>query len=348
MQAGLAILREDALPEVVRRKIDFGELRLFWAVAEAGSFGAAARALGVSTSTLTRAVDNLEARLETKLLVRSPQGVTLTPAGTAAYDKALTMERSAAALEKELAGLDKSASGLVKLAIPDGVAMIAVSPHIPDFLRANPDIELSFDCGLWPDRPLDGEVDLALTFTQPEQADSVARRIAWMHYGLFAARSYLDLYGTPKTLQECLSHAFVHHTAQVHLLSDRAAAYQAMAQARLNTNSSAVSFRAICDGAGIGGLPTAALTMAPELVLIQPAPMPPLPMWLVQRREMMRSARVKKVVAWLEEVFDQATQPWYREEYVPPAEFQEELTRYLARRRGLSVAPAATPLRDRA
>ena len=87
------------MSDVVRRKADFGDLRLFWAVAEAGSFGAAARALGVSTSTLTRAVDNLEARLEVKLLTRTAQGITLTEAGQTAFGRVRTMERAAAALE---------------------------------------------------------------------------------------------------------------------------------------------------------------------------------------------------------------------------------------------------------
>lgn len=337
------------MPEVVRRKADFSELRLFWAVAEAGSFGAAARALGMSTSTLTRAVDNLEARLETKLLVRGGQGVSLTPAGVVAYNRVQTMERAAASLELEIAGQDKAASGVVKIGAPDGIAGFWVAPHIPEFLRANPDIDLVLDCGLWTDRPLDGEIDVALSFSKPSQEDLVAQPLAYFHYGLFVARSHLDLYGMPASRQEALAHSFVHHVAQVHQRDDKTAAYQLMARQRLVTNSSAVSFTAVKEGAGIHPLPTAVLALDPNLVMLDDEFTGPVTMWLVQRREMMRSARVKKVVAWLEDVFDQRTQPWYREEFVPPAEFQEELKRYIARRRGLSIEPPApTPLRERA
>jgi hypothetical protein len=70
---------------------------------------------------------------------------------------------------------------------------------------------------------------------------------------------------------------------------------------------------------------------------------PPVALWIAQRREVLRSARVRKVVAWLEDIFDQSAQPWYREEYVPPSEFQEELALYLARRRG-ETADGATPV----
>ena len=336
------------MPDVVRRKADFGDLRLFWAVAEAGSFVAAGRALGVSTSTLTRAVDQLEARLEVKLLVRSTHGISLTPAGVIAYNRVLTMERAATALEMELTGHDKSAAGVVKVSAPDGLSGVLVAPYITDFLRANPDIDLALDCGLWPDRPMEGEVDVALTFTKPEQPEVIARPIAYFHYGLFAAPGYFDLYGKPATLQEAIGHAYVDHAAQVHQRNEKGAAFQLMAHARLRTNSSAVSFNSIREGAGIGALPTAALTAAPELVMLDVITMGPVALWLGQRREIAKSARVKQVVAWLEEVFDQASQPWYREEYIPPEEFAPELADLLERRRGVQTVPAGDAARRRA
>ncbi|HEX6860824.1 MAG TPA: LysR family transcriptional regulator [Caulobacteraceae bacterium] len=328
------------MPEVVRRKADFSELRLFWAVAEAGSFGAAARALGVSASTLTRALDNLEARLGAKLVVRSPQGVSLTPAGETAYDRVLTMERAAAALEMELAGHDRSAQGLVKLSCPDGIGGVFLTPWLPDFMRAHPDIELAVDCGLWPDRPLEGEVDVALTFSKPEQDEVIAQPLAHFHYAPFVARGYIDLYGMPRTLQEALNHPYVHHAGQVHQRDEKGAAYQAMSRQRLRTNSSAVSFNAIREGAGIGGLPTAILAIDPTLVMLEGLVMGPVTLWMAKRREIAKSARVRQVVEWLEEVFDQKTQPWYREEYIAPADFAPELARFLERRRGAAaVAP---------
>ena len=336
------------MPDVVRRKVDFADLRFFWAVAEAGSFGAAARALGMSTSTLTRSVETLETRLGAKLLVRGSQGVRLTPAGVIAFKRVQAMERAAASLEMELAGHDKAPTGVVKISAPDGIGGSFLTPHITDFLRGNPEIDLVMDCGLWVDRPLEGEVDVALTFTKPTQEEVVAKPLAYFHYGLFAARSHLDLYGTPQTLQETLSHPYVHHIAQVHQTDEKSAAFQMMSRQRLVTNSSAVSFNAVREGAGIHGLPTAILALDPTLVMLDVIVNRPVTMWIVQRREIIRSARVKKVVAWLEEVFDQGAQPWFREEYVPPSEFQEELARYLARRRGEAVDNATPGFRESA
>lgn len=336
------------MPEVVRRKVDFADLRFFWAVAEAGSFGAAARALGMSTSTLTRSVETLETRLGAKLLVRGSQGVRLTPAGVIAFKRVQAMERAAASLEMELAGHDKSPAGVVKISAPDGIGGAFLTQHVTEFLRANPEIDLVMDCGLWVDRPLEGEVDVALTFTKPTQEEVIARPLAYFHYAPFAARSHLDLYGTPKDLQETLSHPYIHHVAQVHQRDEKSAAYQMMTRQRLITNSSAVSFNAVREGAGIHGLPTAILSIDPTLVMLDVIRNPPVTLWLVQRREIVRSARVRQVVAWLEEIFDQTTQPWYREEYVPPSEFQEELAAYLARRRGERLEETMPGVRETA
>ena len=110
------------MKDVVRRRADWSDVRVFWAVAELGSFGAAARALKLGLTTVTRAVDRLEGQLNAKLLTRGPQGVGLTEAGKLAHDRALSMERFAEQLEMEVADCEKLPEGRVRLAAPDGVA----------------------------------------------------------------------------------------------------------------------------------------------------------------------------------------------------------------------------------
>lgn len=163
--------------KVVKRKADWTDIRLFWAVARLGSFGAAARTLDIGLTTITRAVDRLEERLNTKLLIRGPQGVTLTEAGERAYDSALTMERAAENFETHVQDSENAPEGRVRIAAPDGLAGVFLPPHIPEFLRANPRIDLIIDAGLWPDRPIASDVDLTLTFSEPKNPDMVA--IPW-------------------------------------------------------------------------------------------------------------------------------------------------------------------------
>ena len=309
---------------VTRRRADWSDLRLFWAVAETGGFGAAARALGTSQSTITRRIDELEHRLNARLFLRGPQGVELTEAGRMAYDRVLTMERSAEAIENMILNTEDTPQGEVGIAAPDGVAGVLLAPAAAEFLRENPKISLSFDCGLWSEHPLDGRVDLCLTFAEPSHADLIAQPIAHFHYGLFAAQSYLDLYGTPRSLPECTAHSYVHHVAQVHQEErwhPQAAAFRTMVQTRLETNSSAVSFAAVRNGVGIGLLPTAVAAIDPSLVMIDVPNLGSVRMWLCYPRDIAQSARIRLVADWITDLFDPRTKPWCREEFIHPREF---------------------------
>jgi DNA-binding transcriptional LysR family regulator len=312
------------MPQVVRRRTDWSDLRLFWAVAELGSFGAAARSLKLGLTTVTRAVDRLESQLGAKLLMRGPQGVTLTEAGHAAYDRALSMERVAAQLEHEVADCDKAPEGRVKLVAADGVAGIFLTPHVAEFVRANPRIDLVVDCELWPDRPLAGDVDIALTFEEPRNPDAIAIPLAHFHYALFASQDYLDLYGVPKSASEIPAHPYIHHVGQNANREGwkiRTAAFQDFVGKRLETNSSAVSFAAVKHGAGIGGMPTAILAHEPSLVMLDSPIQETVQLWLVHHRDVARAARIKRVVSWLKDVFDPRTKPWFRAEFIHPRDF---------------------------
>jgi len=316
--------------KVVRRRASWTDVRLFWAVAEVGSFGAAARALNIGLTTVTRAVDRLEGRLNAKLVVRGPQGVTLTHAGALAYDRALTMERMAEQIEHDIADSEKTPEGSVKLASPDGIAGIFLTPLMSEFLRANPKIDLVIDCGLWAERSLGGEADISLTFEEPKNPDVVATPLAHLHYALFASEDYLDLYRAPQSAQESLAHPYIHHVAQHHqrdVWHPRAIALQDLAHKRIETNSSAVSFAAIRHGAGIGPMPTAILSLEPSLIMLNVPPLEPLRLWLTHHRDVARSARIRCVVDWLKDVFDPRTKPWYRAEFVHPREFAAYLDR---------------------
>jgi DNA-binding transcriptional LysR family regulator len=204
-----------------------------------------------------------------------------------------------------------------------------VAPFLTEFLRANPKIDLTIDCGLWPDRPMSGEVDLTLTFTDPKQSELVVTPLAHFHYQLFASREYLDLYGTPATWAEAITHPLIYHVAQNQqreTWKPKDMAFHDLAQMRVRTNSSAVSFTAVKNGAGLGGMPTAILSLEPSLVMIDLPPGPTIKLWLVHQRNATRSPRIRRVVDWLSELFDPRTKPWYREEFIHPRDFEAAMS----------------------
>jgi DNA-binding transcriptional LysR family regulator len=338
------------MKDVVRRRTDWSDVRVFWAVAELGSFGAAARALKLGLTTVTRAVDRLEGQLNAKLLTRGPQGVGLTEAGKLAHDRALSMERFAEQLEIEVADCERLPEGRVRLAAPDGVAGMFLSPAMAEFIRANPKIDLMIDCDLWPDRPLGGEADIALTFEEPKHPDAIATPLAHFHYALFASREYMDLYGAPTTGAEVAAHPYVHHVAQTHHRENwkpNFVAFQDFMHKRVETNSSAVSFNAVKHGAGIGPMPTAILALEPSLVMIETSNPNTIRLWMVHHRDIGRSARVRRVIDWLKEVFDPKTKPWYRAEFVHPREFGPYLPQKEAPTTTADVAETAPARRAR-
>jgi len=313
------------MSEVTRQKADWSDLRVFWAVAETGGFGAASRALGISQPTVTRRVEDLETRLGSQLFVRGPAGVTLTEAGELVYDHALTMERSAAAIERMVLNQDRREAGRIGISAPDGVGGLVLAPALPGFLRANPRISVVLDCGLWPDSPVGVQTDLSVQFGDGGSSpDIIATPLAHFHYAMFASPDYIELYGAPRSLQEMAAHRIVHHSAmtrQRESWTSKTAAFHEMAENSLLTNSSTASYLAIRAGTGIGAIPTAIKTLAPELVMLDIPPMASLRLWVCHHRDIARSARVRLAVNWLQEVFDPRTQPWYRAEFVHPDDF---------------------------
>lgn len=306
------------------RRADWNDLRVFLAVVEAGGINAAARQLRVNPSTVTRSVENLEDQLNARLLVRGPKGVSLTEAGELAHERVRTMDRTAEALTREIGDAEATPSGSVRLGLPDGVASLFVTPGLPEFFRANPELDLRLDCGLWQDRPMEGDADLTLTFTDPSQPDVVATTIAHIHYALFASAEYVSLYGAPASVEEVLKHPYVHHVAQNHqkeIWSDRVSAFQVLTKKRLETNSSAVVVQAVRNGVGVGALPTGAVATAPNVVMLDLKPLGPAKLWLVHRVGATKSARVRVVKDWLKSIFDSRIYPWFREEFVHPNDF---------------------------
>jgi DNA-binding transcriptional LysR family regulator len=321
----MTLIRKNALTSGIgRHRADWSDLRVFWAVVELGSITQAATALSLTQPTVTRRIEELETRLGTKLLNRTPEGLAMTEAGQLVYDQVLTMERSASAIERLVLNKDRQDEGRVGILAPDGVAGFVLAPALPDFLRTNPKIFISLDCGFWPDSPLSQDVDISLQFDESSNPDVIATPVATFHYGLYAAREYIDLYGAPTSLAQSAGHRYVHHPAQKRQKEKwtrKFEAFQGLATISFESNSSAATLAAIKHGAGIGALPTAIHAVEPDLVMLDVPPFAKAVLWMCMHRDVAKTARIKRVTDWIGEVFDQRTKPWYRAEFVHPSEF---------------------------
>lgn len=115
-------------------------LRTFVAVAESGSFTAAGRRLGVGQPAVSHAVSRLEAALGVRLLERSTQGVSLTPAGRFLHER---LSPALTAVDSAVRAVSASGvSDVVTLSVSTSLANFWLLPRLPDFKRRHPDIEL--------------------------------------------------------------------------------------------------------------------------------------------------------------------------------------------------------------
>ena len=306
------------------RRLDWNDVRTFLAVAESGSLNAAARSLAMTQPTVSRRMEDLEYRLGARLFSRSSRGVALTEAGESVRDLAASMARLGGIIVREVAGRDRSESGRVRLGAPDGLASFILMPRLAAFQRAHPDIRLAVDCGLWADSPIGGTPDLTLEFRDTAPQGVVTMPLATVHYAFFASRSYLQLYGAPRSAADITQHRMVWHTShreQFNTWNPKLTAVYTLAGTHLLSNSSAATLMAIKEGVGLGVLPTFVAITEPDLVMLDLEPMAHPVLFLRHEPVATRQNRVQRVMEWLKEVFDPTNQPWYREEYIHPSEF---------------------------
>ena len=185
---------------------DFEGLAMVARLAEEGSFAAAARSLGVSVATVSRAVARLEARLGGRVFNRSSRQLALTDLGRRVAERAaraLAEAEEAEAAGRELASQPR---GLVRLAVPMSYGLLRVAPILPDFLRRYPDITLDLHLG---DAVVDliGEgFDAALRIAVLEDSSLVARRLGPVERLVVAAPAYLARHGRPQHPREIAAH----------------------------------------------------------------------------------------------------------------------------------------------
>jgi DNA-binding transcriptional LysR family regulator len=223
-------------------------------------------------------------------------------------------------------GRDRRDEGGVTIATPDGLAALWIAPRIGDFLSRNPRIHVSMDCRAGPPRETDFRADIAITADAGQaQIGDDTSLLAMTHYIFVASPSYLETYGTPKSMAAAVGeHRTLRQSGQIfqrETWGPRANAIEALAQFSFESNSSLAVVAALRGGAGVATVPSYLLASAPELVIVGGESSVPIRLWMIVRKEAKDAARVLRVVEWLRSMFDTKTNPWFRDEFVPPTEF---------------------------
>lgn len=237
---------------------DLRRLAVFAAVADAGSFSAAARRLKLSTSVVSHHVSTLEARLRTSLLFRSTRSLSLTPEGHKILDAA---RRMVAAGEEAIDALSEGGDTLVgtlRLTMPSFGARIAAIQAVWAFARAHPAVVISLS---GTDRPVDlvkDGYDLAIRLGELADSSLKSRRIGSFQRALVAAPGYLETRGDVTSLEDLRACDFVSYAMlprDVALVRGREQITFVPQRQRLEVDSIASGKSAVLAGLGVLNLP---------------------------------------------------------------------------------------------
>jgi len=172
--------------------MEWGDVRIFLAIARNGTLGAAARALRLSHPTMGRRLLALEAATGQVLFQRTAEGFVLTEEGSAILPLAEQMEEGALTMERRLAGQGQRLEGTLRVSSADWFGAYVLPPVIAEYAREYPHVEIEVLTGTRLFNLAQREADLAFRIVPFDAPDIVQRRLLHMQYGAYVARSSAD------------------------------------------------------------------------------------------------------------------------------------------------------------
>lgn len=242
--------------------MDWDKLRIFHAVAEAGSFTHAGETLHLSQSAVSRQISALEDSLKLPLFHRHARGLLLTEQGELLYRTAHEIFAKLAMTEAILADTKDKPTGEIKVTATVGVGSNWLTPRIREFLELYPDITVNL---ILADRELDlamREADVAIRLREPVQPDLIMRKLMSVRHHLYASNEYMERHGNPQSLKELAKRKILvygdeapSNIANVNWILDTLKSYNSDIQPVFKVNNVYGLLLAIQSGLGIGSLP---------------------------------------------------------------------------------------------
>jgi DNA-binding transcriptional LysR family regulator len=178
----------------------------FVRVVETGSFSQAARHVGVGQPAISKAIAQLEERLQVRLLIRSTHGLAPTDAGVRFYERAKIAIHAADEAELDAKGAGAGLSGRLRICAATTFARLMVIPRLPEFLAMHPDLDVDI---VLDDRVIDlvsEGIDVALRMGDLADSSAVARRLATGRRSVVATPAYLKRHGAPRVPADIAAH----------------------------------------------------------------------------------------------------------------------------------------------
>ncbi|SDH46409.1 LysR family transcriptional regulator [Roseospirillum parvum] len=282
-------------------RLDWDKLRVFHAVAEAGSFTHAGERLGLSQSAVSRQISGLEESLAQSLFHRHARGLILTEQGDLLYQTVHEVFTKLALVETQLTESRERPTGPLKVTTTVAFGSVWLAPRVKHFIQEYPEIDLTL---ILNDGELDlamREADVAVRFMAPRQPDLVKRVLRSISYNVYAAPDYLRKYGTPQTIEDMADHKVIIYGDEFHPPVENmnwfvSAIETAGVPVRpvLRVNNIYSMYRAVQSGLGLAALPAYLSQEDTNLVRVLPQMSgDPIEIYFVYPEEMRHLKRVE-------------------------------------------------------
>lgn len=277
--------------------MDWDKLRIFHAVADAGSLTHAGDALHLSQSAVSRQIRALEENLNTTLFRRHARGLLLTEQGELLFEATRTMSKRLEAAAARIRDSEDEVFGELRVTTTMGFGTIWLAPRLPRLFDRYPNLKIDL---MLEERLLDlpmREADIAIRMKEPSQADLIRRRLMEVKIRFYASRSYVERHGMPQQAADLANHRPI--TQSPAAPQPRASAefvepyIAANPRSHLTVNTYFGILQAVIHGLGIGSLPDYVTVDFPDLVRIFPdAESAPIPVYLAYVEELRHSKRI--------------------------------------------------------
>ena len=189
--------------------MNWDKLKIFHAVAEAGSFTSATVVLNISQSAISRQVQSLEEDLNVKLFERHARGLTLTENGEYVYKTAREVIGKLKEVETSLGDRKNKPTGKLTVSTVVSFGTTWLTPRIKEFMQLNPEIEIEL---IFDDKELDlstRQADIGIFMRRPKQLSYIQRKLININYHIYGSPKYLEKHGYPKTVKDLDKHKFI-------------------------------------------------------------------------------------------------------------------------------------------
>lgn len=278
-------------------RMDWDKLRIFHAVADAGSLTHAGDVLHLSQSAVSRQIRALEESLNTTLFHRHARGLILTEQGELLFDATSAMNKRLDAAAARIRDSEEEVFGELRVTTTIGFGTLWLAPRLPHLYDKYPDLNIDL---MLEEKVLDlpmREADVAIRMKEPSQADLIRKRLMSVRMRLYATPSYLEKHGTPETLEDLAKHRLICQNLNSEQVGAGATYVQTLlandVTSMLYVNNYFGVLQAVIHDLGIGVLPDYVIQDFPDMTRVLPeSESAEIPVFLAYPEEMRQSKRI--------------------------------------------------------